>query len=669
MPNRLIKESSPYLLQHASNPVDWYPFGEEAFEEARRRNCPLIISIGYSACHWCHVMEHESFSKPEVAEIMNKHFVCIKVDREERPDVDQVYINAVQLIHGQAGWPLNCFALPDGRPFWGGTYFRAEQWAEILNHLSDLYRNNYPQLLEQAERIHQGIHEMSLIETPAGVNGLDISNIKEAYTQLSPKFDKLHGGTKGAPKFPMPAIWEFVLIYHNIAQSDSALTQYLLTLDKMSMGGIFDQIAGGFARYSTDNEWKVPHFEKMLYDNAQLVLLYADAFKVTGVQHYFNVMSKILQFVKADLTSPEGVFYAALDADSEGKEGKFYVWKKQEIMELLPEYGELLSRYWGVDDQGLWEKDLNILVRPVNDDHFAMNEHLSAEELKQLVNMASRMMLSYRNQRIRPGLDDKIIASWNALMVKAYAYAAGISGDAEWKETAIKAALFIDKNFIDDKARMKRSWKSGKAKINGFLNDYAFTAEAYIEMYQLTFDESWLYKAKQLSESVLDEFSQQDTPLFWYLPQTNEDKHVSSLSRILETSDNVEPSGNSVMAKVLLFLGNYFENDEYINRSAEMCRYIQTKMVAYPSYHAKWAAVTALHANGLNLIAIAGPEAIQFAYKLRTLYKPFIIIGATLTDSKIPALSGKFSKDKTLVYSCMNHVCQTPVENIDDLKF
>lgn len=669
MPNRLITESSPYLQQHANNPVDWYPFGKEAFEEAKRRNCPILISIGYSACHWCHVMEHESFSNPEIAELMNAKFVCIKVDREERPDVDQIYLNAVQLIHGQGGWPLNCFTLPDGSPFWGGTYFRPEQWTDILEQLSLLFQTNYNDLLEQSQRIRDGIKGINTVSTVIKESNLNLSVINEIYKALAQNFDKEYGGLKGAPKFPMPSVWEFVSLFHHLTKEEQALTQYLTTLKKISMGGIFDQIAGGFARYSTDKEWKVPHFEKMLYDNAQLSLLYADAYKLTTDSEYLNILSKTLRFISAELTSPEGAFYTALDADSEGKEGKFYVWVKDEILTLLPEYGELLSRYWGVEKEGLWEENRNILLRPNDDDTFAKNEHLSSEELRQLVNMASRLMLNYRNLRVHPGLDDKIIVSWNAMMIKAYAHAANGSDNNEWLNAAITAAKFIEKYMISEDGHMKRSWKSGLAKINGFLDDYAFTAEAFIELYQATFDEYWLFKAKKITEVVLEEFTQKDSPMFWYLPEINEETQLSNISRILELSDGVEPSGNSIMAKVLLLLGNYFENEAYITRSAEMCSRVTEYTLNYPSHHAQWATCIALHAHGINLIAITGADAFIYAKYLKTKYNPFIIIASSAEVSKIPALQGKFRENKTLIYNCVNHVCQAPVEHPDELTF
>lgn len=666
MPNKLINETSPYLLQHAHNPVDWYPYGNEALEEAKRRNVPLIVSIGYSACHWCHVMEHESFSVQEVAEIMNKHFLCIKVDREERPDIDQIFLNAVQLLHGQGGWPLNCFALPDGRPFWGGTYFRPEQWKDVLLQLSGMFHNNHDEILQQAERIHQGIKSMALIEKPSEKN-LSKNLIQEAYDQLAQRFDTTQGGTKGSPKFPMPVLWQFILNYQYLSQSPEALSQLRLTLDKMASGGIFDQLAGGFSRYSTDSEWKVPHFEKMLYDNAQLTTLYTNAFLTTGYQGYSAVVDKILQFIKNNLTSHEGAFYSALDADSDGSEGKFYVWTKDEILNLLPEYGELLCRYWGVGKQGYWEKGQNILLRPYTDDYFAMSEHLSSEELKQLVIMATRVLLNYRNQRERPGLDDKIICSWNALMIKAYAVAASAYQNEEWAKSALSAADFLIKNMISKNGKILRSWKNGQAKINGFLDDYAFTADAFISLYQLTFDEAWLFKARQLAEMIIQYFSQESSPLFWYLPVDNEDLSISSLSRVLETSDGVEASGNAVMASLLLSLGNYFEDESYIQRSVDMCSYMQKNVVAYPAYHGQWASIIAAHAHGTSVIVIAGENATLYANQLKLRYNPFSYIAAASNKSDLPVFKNKFKEGRTVIYKCVNHSCDAPVEKVEDL--
>ncbi len=669
MPNKLIYETSPYLLQHANNPVNWQPYGTAAIEEAKKRNLPIIISIGYSACHWCHVMEHESFSRPDVADIMNEHFVCIKVDREERPDVDQLYLNSIQILHGQSGWPHNCFALPDGRPFWGGTYFRPDQWKEVLLQLSDLFQNNHDDLLNQADRIAKGIQGMGIIDAPALNIPLNMNTVEDAFEQLSIRFDRTYGGMKGAPKFPMPGIWQFVLNYYHISHSVDAITHLRLTLEKMASGGIFDQLAGGFSRYSTDQEWKVPHFEKMLYDNAQLVVVYANAFRATGIEHYSNILNKILHFVKSELTSPDGAFYTAIDADSDGSEGLFYVWKKQEILDLLPDYGELLCRYWGIDKQAHWEKGQNILQRTTSDEQFALVEHLSTEELKQLVKMATVTLLNYRIKRIRPSLDTKIIVSWNAMMVRAYVTAAFINDNPEYRETALKAADFIKNNMISSDGMIQRTWQNGMAKINGFLNDYALTADAFIALYQLTFDELWLHKAKQLVDYVISEFSQESTPMFWYMPKKNGENSIAEISRILETTDGVEPSGNSVMAGLLLAIGNYFEEPSYISRSEMMCTYMQNNIISYPAYYANWASVTAAHSTGISMVVIAGPRAIEFARQLQSQFSPFTFFAAASNKSDIPVLMNKFKSDRTVIYKCIKNKCEAPIEKVEDFSF
>lgn len=668
MPNKLIHEFSPYLLQHATNPVDWYPYGSEALLEAKKRNCPVIISIGYSACHWCHVMAHESFSVPEIAEVMNKHFVCIKVDREERPDLDQIYLNAVQILHGQGGWPLNCFALPDGRPFWGGTYFRPDQWKDVLLQIAEMYKNNYNEISDQAERIHQGLLQHDTIKVSINKDQNFNTVIEEVHALLIKKFDYKMGGTIGAPKFPMPSLWQFMLSYFNLTHSENAITQLRLTLEKMAMGGIFDQIGGGFARYSTDSEWKVPHFEKMLYDNAQLAMLYANTYKATNDPLYFTILSRILEFIKEELTSSEGAFYSALDADSDGVEGKFYVWTKSEILYLFPEYGELLCRYWGVGNQGHWEHGINILLRPYTDDHFARVEHLSVEELKQLISMASRVMYKKRKQRSHPNLDDKIITSWNALTIKAYAIAATAVLSDYWRETALKASAFLVNNLISPDGQIKRSWKNGFARINGFLNDYAYTISAFLSLYQMTFDEKWLFRAKQLTDYVIEHFAHDQSPLFWYLPIDNEESTILALSRIMETTDGVEPSGNSVMAENLLFLGNYFEQVSYIERSIKMCNIVKDNVIAYPVYHANWASVITAHSHGITLIAIAGQEALDISRQLTSRYDPFTLIAAASNKSELPIFEGKFKESHTLIYKCKNNTCDAPVEKIEELS-
>lgn len=665
MPNRLINETSPYLLQHAHNPVDWYPYGEEAFTAARERNRPLLISIGYSACHWCHVMEHESFSKPEIAEVMNRLFVCVKVDREERPDVDLLYMNAVQLLHNSGGWPLNCFALPDGSPFWGGTYFRPAQWADLLMQISDLYDNSHEELKIQASRLMEGISGQNMVEAPAYPSGIDRAFPDETYEQLSLRFDDINGGMTGAPKFPMPVVWQFVLDYYDLSGKTEALDYALKTLRAMAMGGIYDQIGGGFARYSTDAHWKVPHFEKMLYDNAQLISLYAKAFHISGHKEFLEIIQQSISFTERELTSPEGAFYAALDADSEGEEGRFYVWTRDEIMNVLPEYGALLSEYWGIDQEGRWEHGRNILLRPLTDEVFATRQHLSAEELKQLVRMASALLLKERNKRVRPGLDDKILISWNSLMIKAYADAYRVTQHQPWLDAALKAARFSEKEMIREDGSLLRTWKNGNARIEGILNDYAYLAEAFITLYQVSFDEGWLHAAKRLTDNVLRTFGDANSPLFWF--SADHPGAGPEVVRVIETTDGVEPSGNAVMSKVLLFLGHYFSENTYTDRAEKMIQRMQARINAYPQAYACWASSAMLLASGIRTLVITGPEAFDFARTLFAKQTASTLLAASISPSDLPIFENRFKDGETLIYQCLGSVCQAPVSNPDQV--
>lgn len=665
MANRLIHETSPYLLQHAHNPVDWYPYGEEAFAAARESNRPLLISIGYSACHWCHVMEHESFSKPEIAEVMNRNFVCIKVDREERPDVDLIYMSAVQLLHNSGGWPLNCFALPDGSPFWGGTYFRPAQWTELLTHISELYHNSYRELESQALRLKEGIAGLSVIKTPENPSGIDSVFIDEVWDQLSQRFDSHHGGTIGAPKFPMPVVWQFGIEYYNNTGNQEALNHILMTLDAMARGGIYDQIGGGFARYSTDAKWKVPHFEKMLYDNAQLVSLYAEAYRISGNEALADTIRQTLAFIENELRSPEGAFYSALDADSEGVEGKFYVWTRDEIMGILPEYGELLSSYWGIGQEGKWENGNNILLRPFPDSVFASRNHLSEEELKQLVRMAASRLLKERNKRIRPGLDDKILASWNGMTIKAYADAYRVTMYHPWLDAAVKAARFVKTGMIQEDYSILRTWKNGSARIPGVLNDYAYLAEAFITLYQVSFDEEWLYTASRLTRYVLDNFSDPESPLLWFTSATAGNANAI---RIRETTDGVEPSGNAVIAKVLLYLENFCNNNDYGIRAREMVNTMLNRIEAYPSAYSCWASAAHMIAQGIRTLVITGPRANDYALQLLPKLNSSVILAVSKQSSSVPVFLNRFRNGDTVIYDCIGNVCHAPVSKPEELE-
>ncbi len=666
-PNRLIHESSPYLIQHAYNPVDWYPYGEEALELARSTNRPLLISIGYSACHWCHVMEHESFSNTEIASVMNRDFVCVKVDREERPDIDQVFMAAVQLLSNSGGWPLNCFALPDGRPFWGGTYFRPTQWKELLGQISELYKRNNTELEQQAARIADGISAMSVIEAPVDASQPDMEFITEIYDQLSLRFDTEYGGTTGAPKFPMPVVWKFVAAYYQVHALPEALQQLTLTLRKMAMGGIFDQIGGGFARYSTDKYWKVPHFEKMLYDNAQLVSLYAKTYQFTGDDLVREALDKTLAFVEKEFTADEGYFYSAFDADSEGEEGLFYLWNRSEIKDLLPEYGDLVADYFGVDKEGAWEHGKSILLKPLTDNAFASRQHLSAEELRQLIKMASVILLKAREERIKPGLDNKMVLAWNALMISALVDSFHITCNQRSKDAALKGGNYIAAAMMKPNGSLLRTLAKGKDGIPGFLDDYAFTMRAFISLYQLDYDEIWLQRARNLCDYVMVEFADPASPLFWFTPQSL--ASGTSMVRVKEVTDGVEPSGNAVMAEVLTLLGHYFEEDKWLKRASDMLLSMKSRMLSYPSAHAHWAQVALMHVVGVSTIITTGPFAAKFAETLRRKAGPYAIFAGTIKDGTLPVFKQRIFPDESRIYVCKGNVCQAPVGKPEEVVF
>ncbi|MCF8388654.1 MAG: thioredoxin domain-containing protein, partial [Bacteroidales bacterium] len=548
--NHLINESSPYLLQHAGNPVDWYPWGKEALEKSRNENKPMIISVGYAACHWCHVMEKESFEDESVAKLMNDHFVCIKVDREERPDIDQVYMIAAQLITGRGGWPLNAFALPDGKPFYAGSYFPKENWRDILNQIHKLWTNEPDKLQEQSDSVLKGLKETEVIKAPGEKAKINKERIESAWESWKTSVDLEWGGQKGAPKFPMPSNYNFLLTYHFYNKDEDALLAVKTTLDRMAKGGIYDHVGGGFARYSVDNKWHVPHFEKMLYDNAQLVSLYAHTWQVIEEDRYEEVIAETLAFVKRELTSEEGGFFSSLDADSEGEEGKYYTWTEDELKEILDQDFELIKDYFNVTKDGNWE-GTNVFWVTRKNLWFLDKYKITLKEFKQKVNSAKEKLLKAREKRVRPALDDKILTSWNAMMLKAYVDAFRVFDRKEYLEVAIRNAEFIADKMYRKEGGLFRNYKNGKASINAFLDDYAMSIQAMISLYQATFDEKWLGFALELNSHVMQHFFDSKSGMFYY----TSDQDEALVVRKMELADNVIPASNSVMAHNLFLLG------------------------------------------------------------------------------------------------------------------
>jgi uncharacterized protein len=659
--NRLADAGSPYLREHADNPVDWYEWGPEALEKAKRENKPLIISIGYASCHWCHVMEKESFMDTAVARIMNDNFVSIKIDREERPDIDQIYLQAAQLISGNSGWPLNAFALPDGKPFYAATYFPRDQWILLLQQVIKAYGRDNDNVVRQAEALTKGIQSTDLILMPAdSARQFNQGTYQDIFTHWQSSFDIDFGGLKGAPKFPMPAVWEFLLQHHHLTGNSKSLDVVTKTLDEMANGGIFDHLGGGFARYSTDTKWQVPHFEKMLYDNAQLVSLYAHAYQVTQDPMYQEVITKTLEFIRREMTSEEGGFYSSLNADSEGEEGKFYVWTKEEIQAIVDgKAADLLMDYYHITDSGNWENGKNILFRKTKQSELAATKQMSLKETSDLLDGSERILLERRNKRIRPSLDDKILLSWNALMLKGYVDAYFALGNPEYLSAAKTNAEFLDKNMLRDGGQLWRNYKDGKANIEAFLDDYALLARAYIQLYQATFDVHWLERARSVADYAIAHFRDTKSGLFFYTSDVSE----SLIARKMELPDNVIPSSNSVMAEVLYLLGEYYGDDSYVQTSKSMLNQVTKDIIASEPYYSNWANLMGMITYQPYEIAIMGKDALEKGKQMLKYYHPTAIFMGGEKEN-LPLLENKFIEGRTIIYVCRNKTCKQPVEDV-----
>lgn len=660
--NSLVKESSPYLLQHAHNPVNWFPYGKEAFDLAKKENKPVLISVGYSACHWCHVMAHESFEDEGVAEIMNAKFINVKVDREERSDVDMLYMQAVQLMTGQGGWPLNCFVLPDGRPFYGGTYFQKHQWISILNSLSEVYQNDPAKVQHYAEELTKGIKRAEVINT-SGEEQRAVTRdvLKESVARWKDRMDNTHGGPNRAPKFPLPSNYQFLLRYAALENDTELMSHVDLTLRKMAFGGIYDQLHGGFARYSTDMIWKVPHFEKMLYDNAQLVSLYAEAFAHSKNKLYQEVVKDTLDFIEQEWYDKKGFFYSAFDADSEGVEGKYYVWREDELRSALGENYELFSNYFEINKTGYWEHDNYILMRSEESLKLMTDFQLSQEEIDERIRACKIRLKTEAVQRIKPGLDDKSICSWNAMMCSAYARAYLVFGDGKYKDIALSSLTFIEHEMLRD-GKLLRTYKNGHAKIDAFLEDYAFYIEALILGYLISQDESYLNKAKNICEYTLKAFHNPESDLLFYTSVENDEL----ITRVSETSDNVIPASNSQMALNLFQLGTYFEIDSWKERAEKMLLNVRDNMVNYGAGYSNWACL-ALHLTyPFREVAIVGNNVNEL---FRELYKQGptnAIFAVSAETSDLPLVKDRHQEDQTLIYVCENKTCQLPVTRVEE---
>lgn len=663
--NALVKETSPYLLQHAHNPVNWFPWNKKALQKAQKENKLLIISVGYAACHWCHVMEQESFEDEEVAKIMNKHFVNIKIDREERPDIDQVYMTAVQMISGQGGWPLNCIALPNGKPIWGGTYFSKEEWINVLQKLLQMYSKNPEKINRYAKNITEGLKKLNISQANTKTIEFRTKFLETAIKNWKNSFDTHFGGINKAPKFPMPVNYHFILRYAHQTKDKNLMKFLNTTLQKMAMGGIFDQIGGGFARYSVDKKWHIPHFEKMLYDNAQLVSLFADAYLKTKKKLYKETIKNTLAFVERELMSNFGGFYSSLDADSQNKdgileEGAFYIFTKEELKKIIADF-KIFKEYYNINSFGHWEDNKYHLIRTLTSKQFAEKHQIPKEKLKKTVQTWKKNLLKERNKKKKPRLDDKILTSWNALMLKAYCDAYRVLKKESYLKIALKNANFIEKNLYKTDDGLFRSFKNGKATINAFLEDYATLTNAYIALYQITFDEKWLLKAKQLTDYCFDHFYDTHRQTFFFT-SSKDDKLIV---RKIENEDNVIPSANSIMATNLFLLGNYFSNPYYLKTSKKMLHNLATEdMQKHPMAYANWLNLYLNHSNSFYQVVITGNDLLLKNKELSSFYIPNKLVAGSKTGSNLKLLKNRFVSKKTMLYVCKNNTCKLPSESV-----
>ena len=674
MPNRLINETSPYLLQHANNPVDWYPWGEEALERARSEDKPILLSIGYSACHWCHVMERESFENETIAGLMNDNFVSIKVDREERPDLDQVYMQAVQMLTGSGGWPMTVFLTPEGKPFYGGTYFPPEDrqgmpgFPRLLTSIAEAYSTNRGEIDRVTKQLTTQMSQSNQVSQGTSILTVDI--LHKAYSSLATNFDYQNGGFGNAPKFPQPMTPEFLLRYYHHGYNPRALELVELTLEKMAYGGIYDQIGGGFHRYSTDAYWLVPHFEKMLYDNALLARVYLHTYLITGRALYRRVVEETLDYVLREMTDSSGGFYSAQDADSEGVEGKFFVWSPDEINSVMGDAdGEVFAGYYGVTGAGNFEGK-NILNIRQDPEEFAETKGLTADQLGDIINRGSKALLEVREQRIHPMRDDKVLASWNGLMLRSFAEAAAALGRPDYLAVAIKNAEFLARSMKSD-GRLLRTYRDGQAKLLGYLEDYSFVIDGLLALYEATFDLRWLDEAVTLADSMIELFWDEGIGGFY---DTGSD-HETLVVRPRDVFDNAQPCGGSVASDVLLRLAVFTGNNDYSAKATVPLRSLHQAMSQSPGGTGHWLSALDFYVSPPKEIAVIGPRDDPTTQALLdTVFHRFlpnkVVMGVETplipaddnSEADIPLLAGRgMVGGLPSAYVCQNYACQLPV--------
>ncbi len=668
--NQLINESSPYLLQHAHNPVNWFPWCKDAFDESRIKNKPILVSIGYAACHWCHVMEHESFENEEVAQFMNENFINIKIDREERPDLDNIYMEAIQIMSGSGGWPLNVFLTPELKPFYGGTYFPPKpaynrpSWLQILTGIRQSWIVRKNEIILQSNDLTEMMQSRNDLLNKYQIKNSEATISHLAYKRLEEQFDIVEGGFGSAPKFPSTYSLNFLMQYYFFTRNESAINQVRLSLDKMLQGGIYDQVGGGFSRYSTDEKWLAPHFEKMLYDNALFVSTYSEAYKLTGDKSYLRVIDETLAFVTRELTNPTGGFYSSLDADSEGVEGKYYCWNKNEVVAVLKSDAEIFCDYYNITEEGNWEGKSILNIRKSIDDFSRING-IAPIELERVIANGKDKLLIEREKRIRPALDDKIILSWNALMISAFVNASKATGNKSYGETAITNLNFVFKQLKDNfhVGAFHHNYKNGEAKNPAFLDDYASLIKACIDVYEITFEVNWLLKAKELIQYVHEHFSDEKEPLFFYTPDWQNDIVI----RKVEYFDNAIASGNSMMAENSYKLGLLLGNTEWQKNAVDMYVKIQNIATQFPASFGNWLLTLNAFDFDFNEIVITGKNSTLNAERLNKIYLPIKVLAASEINAlAFPIFNSKQFLNDSTFYLCRNYGCEQPVNSADE---
>jgi len=662
--NALIQETSPYLLQHAHNPVNWEAWHPEVLQRAQKEDKLLLISIGYAACHWCHVMEKECFEDEEVAKVMNEHFINIKIDREERPDVDQIYMDAIQMISGQGGWPLNIVALPDGRPFWGATYVPKENWIKSLEQLAELYKTDKPRITGYAADLANGLNAINLVETDTDSERYSLEQLDTAVQHWTQYFDTFLGGHKRAPKFMMPNNWDFLLHYASTAQKPEIMEFVDTTLTRMAYGGIYDHVGGGFSRYAVDVKWHVPHFEKMLYDNGQLVSLYAKAYAATKNELYKEVVIGTLDFVQEELLDSSGGFYSSLDADSLDEngnleEGAFYVWTEAELMELLGKNYDLFKDYFNINSYGHWEADNYVLIRDKNDVEIAEKYNISLSELKSTIKESLAVLKKERDKRPKPRLDDKILTSWNGLMLKGLVDAYRYLGEEAYLDLALENAAFLQREMIKDDNSLFRNHKEGKSSINAFLDDYAAVIDAFVSLYEVTFDEKWLDISKQLLDYTKEHFFDKTSGMFFY----TSDQDQSLIRRTIEVDDNVISSSNSMMAINLFKLHKLYPDEGYGDLSEQMVKNVQKDFDKRAQGFSNWLHLVLFQNQHFYEIAVIGEDYKAMGRELAKAYVPQSILVGSKGEGNLELLKNREVPGKTLTYVCIEGACKLPVDS------